>query len=107
MAAEVAGGLLQLKKGLILKNKWTLTNYIAKGACAEIWSVRCDDKTAKAEHRDQEKGWIAKLVLEPPFLTAAQKKKVRKASDQQLMATALAWEHTLYHSILRGHDSVK
>mmetsp|Transcript_34730 Transcript_34730/g.40931 ORF Transcript_34730/g.40931 Transcript_34730/m.40931 type:complete len:474 (+) Transcript_34730:78-1499(+) len=97
---------MEVEVGLVLKKKWTLTKFLAKGACAEIWTVSCDEKTAKSEGRDQETGWIAKVVPEPPFLTAAAKKKVRKATDVQLNAKALAWEHTLYRSILRGHSAI-
>jgi serine/threonine protein kinase len=97
---------MEVQPGLVLKGKWTLTNYLAKGACAEIWAVSCDDATARLEKRDKKTGWIAKIVPEPAFLTAAAKKKVRKATDVQLNAQALNWERTLYRSILRGHDSI-
>lgn len=92
--------------GLVLRGKWTLTEYLARGACAEVWAVRCDEAMAKFEGCDAEIGFVAKICNEPAFLTAAQKKKRRKATEEELIATTLAWEHTLYHGMLRGHPSV-
>jgi hypothetical protein len=92
--------------GLVLRGKWKLTQYLARGACAEVWAVSCDEATAKYEGRDSANGFVAKLCAEPPFLSAAQKKKRRKATEEELVATTLAWEHTLYHGILRDHPSV-
>ena len=92
--------------GLVLRGKWKLTQYLARGACAEVWAVSCDEATAKYEGRDSANGFVAKLCAEPPFLSAAQKKKRRKATEEELVATTLAWEHTLYHGILRDNPSV-
>jgi hypothetical protein len=49
---------------------------------------------------------VAKLCAEPPFRSAAEKKKKRKASAEELAASTISWEHSLYHGPLRGHPAV-
>ena len=92
---------------MVLRGRWTLTAFLARGACAEVWAVSCDAATAKFERRDAQTGWVAKLCAEPPFRSAAdKKKKKRKASPEELAASTISWEHSLYHGILRGHPAV-
>jgi serine/threonine protein kinase len=89
---------------MVLKGKWTLIKYIAAGACAEVWEVECDDKTAAQEGS---RSWVAKIVANPPEMSAAERKKKRKkATDEELFARTLSWEHTLYSGLLRGHSSI-
>ena len=92
--------------GLVLKGKWTLTSFIAAGACAEVWAVASDEKTAAFEKRDRETGWVVKVCREPAFRSAAEKKKKRKATPEELVASTVSWEHQLYQSMLRGHSAV-
>jgi len=93
-------------EGMVLRNRWTLTSFLARGGCAEVWAVSCDAATAKFEGRDAACGWVAKLCAEPAFRSAAEKKKKRKATPEELVASTLSWEHSLYHGILRGHPAV-
>jgi len=91
------------REGLVLKGKWTLTSLIGKGACAEVWSVICSDKGVQAEGS----GWVAKICAAPEQISAADRKKKRKASEAEKAATTLSWEDQLYKNILRDHPSVK
>ena len=92
-------------EGVVLKGKWTLGKFIASGACAEIYEVKFDENTVRRDRLDEELvacGLVAKVVKEPPMLSGAAKKKKRKPSQEEIVANALSWEHTIYSSLLQG-----